>query len=161
MVVADASTGAIGGTEHVRTGRHDAGAGQRRRDGAAGYRDADLLEVVLARFPLSTDVDLEDLLVLNALRDVAPTFARGGLEAHGIRPVLLGVQIDQIDIGGVAAVQFFRLEPGVGGAIDGAVVCLAGSSLSGLVLKVCELRIRKPLRKEEAVVNDRAGHLVR
>ena len=54
-----------------------------------------------------------------------------------------------------------RLEAGVGGAVDGAVVGLARSALRRLVLKVRELRIGQPLGKEEAVVNDGASHLVR
>ena len=92
--------------------------------------------------------------------DVASAFAGGGFEAHAVGTVLFGVQIDEVDVVGITAVELFGLETGVGGAVDGTVVGLARSALRGLVLEVRELRVGQTLGEEQAVINDRAGHLV-
>ena len=41
-----------------------------------------------------------------------------------------------------------------------AVVGLAGATLAGLLGEVRKLRVGEPLRKEEAIVDNRACHLV-
>ena len=110
LVVANASPCAVGRAEHVGTGAHDAGATQRRGDGPRCDHNAELLKVVLARLPLPADVDLEHLLVLDALGDVATALPRGRLEAHGIISIVLRVQVDEIDVVRVVATKLVGLQ---------------------------------------------------